>query len=157
MKKTVLISAILALLASTAMAGNVTQDVSVTGTVESSCVFEGDATPLTFKYTAANGISDQTGGSTGTLHCNFGSIDYTDHPPVITVTKEDVLHRVDGSGAVLRVDLKVEANEAYAGGPGTTYYGSDSRIYTVTASAPTNQWTVPNADYAGVVTVSVDF
>lgn len=157
MKRTFFISAALVLLASTAMASNVSQDIPVLATVEPSCVFEGDAVPLTFKYTAANGVSDQMGGSTGTLHCNFGSINYTDHPPVVTVTKEDVLHRVDGSGAVLRVDLAVNENEAYSGGPGTPYYGSDSRTYTVTASAPANQWTVPNADYAGVVTVSVDF
>lgn len=156
MKKKIFISTVLAFLASTALAGNATQDVPVTATVESSCVFEGDATPLTFKYTAANGISDQTGGTTGMLHCNFGSIDYTDHPPKITITKEDFLRRVDGP-ATLQVALTVDQYADYAGGPGTTYYGSDSRTFTVTASAPLNQWTVPNADYAGVVTVSVDF
>ncbi|AZI43992.1 hypothetical protein EHF33_13775 [Deinococcus psychrotolerans] len=155
MKKLLFISAALISLASTAMAGNVTQEIPVTATVDPSCVFEGDAVPLTFHYTAANGVSDQMGGSTGTLHCNFGSINA--QSPTVTVTKPDVLNRVDGSSAVLSVDLAVSAVEAYAGDPGSQYYGSDSRVYTVSASARTDQWTVPNADYAGIVTVSVDF
>lgn len=156
MKKMLFITTALVSLVSTAMAGNVSQDVPVTASVTSSCVFEGDATPLTFTYAAATGIGNVSGGSTGTLHCNFGSIQYTDHPPAVTITKPEQLNRTDGS-AKLSVNLTVDEQEGDAGGPGSQYYGSDSRTFVVTASAPLDQWTVPNADYANTVTVSVDF
>lgn len=156
MKKILFIMTALVSLNSVAMAGNVSQNIPVTGTVNSSCVFEGDAVPLTFTYAAATGIVNQTGGTTGTLHCNFGSIQYTDHPPVITINKPETLLRTDGS-ARLGVNLVVNEEEASAGGPGSQYYGSDSRTFTVVASASPNQWTVPNADYAGTITVNVDF
>ncbi|GGR33456.1 hypothetical protein [Deinococcus ruber] len=160
MKKILFVTAALVSLASTALAGNVNQDVPVTATVDTSCVFEGAAVPLTFHYAAATGITNPMGGYTGVLHCNFGGIGAvgaTDHPAIITVSKPDVLNREDGSSAILKVNLQVDDYEAYAGDPGTQYYGSDSHQYVVSATAPTDQWTVPNANYLGTVTVNVDF
>lgn len=159
MKKFIAFSIALGFLASPALAGNVSQEIGVTGTAASSCVFEGTATPLTFTYTAAEGITNPQGGTTGVLHCNFGTIGFNGSPATTTITGDgDVfLPRVDSPSGALRVNLDVTSNDVDPGGPGSPYYGSDSRYYAVNVTAPAGQWTVPNANYAGIVTVSIDF
>lgn len=152
MKKILSLSVLSLALIASAQAGSVSTSVPVNATVSPSCVFEGESVPLTFNYTAAGGIDDLKSGVSQTVHCNFGTI----------VILEDATFSFDKSnpvreGKALEVEYQIEANDFAPGGPGTQYYGSDTRNYIISATAEKDQWTVASGNYTAVVKINVDF
>ncbi|KQR17926.1 hypothetical protein [Deinococcus sp. Leaf326] len=151
MKKILSLSVLTLGLITSAQAGTASTSVPVNATVSPSCVFEGQAAALKFNYTAAAGIDNLSPGVSQILHCNFGTIIIGD----AKFTYETPNPMRDT--AVLNVDYAVEPLDFDPGGPGSMYYGSDTRMYFVKATAATGQWTVPSGNYEAVVKINVDF
>lgn len=153
MKKLIVAAAVLPLLMSAALAGSVSNTIPVTATIDGGCIFDGEATPLTFHYDAVNGITKQEGGQSATLYCNFGTLIVDDRHEY----KIDKVNPVNAAGNSLVVDYDVQIQDAGGSAPGSQYYGADARYWTVTATAAPGQWQPDNGIKEGKVIINVSF
>ncbi|WP_156372810.1 hypothetical protein [Deinococcus sp. Leaf326] len=153
MKKLLVVAAVLPLLMSAALAGSVSNTIPVNATIDSACIFDGESTALSFHYDAVNGITQQEGGQSATLYCNFGTM-IVDDRHGITI---DTVEPVSPGGNTLRVAYDVQMQDAGGTSPGAQYYGADARYWTVTATAAAGQWQPDTGTKEGSVTINVSF
>ena len=138
---------------SAALAGSASSTIPVNVTIDSSCVFDGEVTPLTFNYDAVQGITNQQGGQSANLYCNFGTL-IVDSRNTITY---DTVDPVSPGGNSLPVEYTIEEQEIGERAPGTQYYGADGRYWTVPASADKGRWQPDTGTKEGSVTINVSF
>ena len=153
MKKFIVAAAVLPLLMSAALAGGVSSTIPVTATIDSSCVFDGEVTPLTFNYDAVQGITNQSGGQSANLYCNFGTLIVDDRH---AYSFEEV-SPTNEAGNSLPVTYTIEEQEIGARAEGTPYYGADGRYWIVTATADKGRWQPDTGIKEGKVTINVSF